>query len=381
MIKNNNRFNYGYTIDSFTLNQLTQYSTEDWKKLGVSILNERAIDLNLDFSDSSVKTKLQEIYNIVITYNLNAQLFQSAVVQLFIEHYDKPNYAQKTFELINFIEYIQPSVYFEKVSSVLLSPPNLPYFLICYPKNGLPLGLYLANSLIRMDINGILYPFLYQTREFRKYPQFYQLMIRYIYSLDSLGLFKAFLSEIFEDLSDRQICFFVLEVIDEYSFFKNNLRLLFYWLFQENRSLKEKSSVLFTEFSTKLASWLLKKEKELSQKEYFIPSYALLSFYHDKMKINKDFFESLICAENIEEKSNFFKLLGEQNSQIKVIEEEASLFVYFPGEMFPLVVPAKFELDFLPFWKSIRTRELKVNELELPIISNKLIVRSRREAA
>jgi hypothetical protein len=322
-------YHYSFFVDSKTLIDLRTYTEREWKRLFDCILNNRAIEPNIDFSNSLYKTRLFEVYDLVCTYDLDPGPFQIALVQTLIEYYDKPAIHQKSLAIIQAVDYVQPSVFYEEMLLLVTSPANR-HMLSVTTGEGFSLYFYLVNAIMKFDLKGDLYNFLMAQCESPHQPEFYQIVIRYLYIHNKGEWFNKFMTQMFTSLADDEVMRYVLLAIDEYSFYKPSLFLIFNWLFNHRKQLEAKNLNVFQKLSDSILDWLVNKERRLQQRGGYFPLFAFVSSNKNLNQLTYEVLNRVVLEVGMDNKSQLLYFLGMRNPMLRFEDRKVELTVKFP---------------------------------------------------
>jgi hypothetical protein len=327
------KYEYEFKLQTITLEKLKSSNLRDWSTIIELILDEKPLPLNINFSSSRIEKKINEIYNIVIKYELDKTLFQQAVVEMLIEDYDKSSqekFKVRNYHLIKVIDYIQPAKFFNQLEYLITNPVYKSIYEI-YSPEGFPLPCHLLNALMFFDSQKSIFEFLKTKIQESHSPVYYQLIIRYLYMHKADEYFVLFMNENYLNLKLPDIKKYVLLAFNELSINKQSVVMIFNWIFPNHKNLEQRDKKLFEAFREDLLMWMIEREDRLKQTAAF---YSLFVFLRSRLpnQLSKDQFDSLLKETGINDRFRFMYFLGAHNSKLRVKDKKGDCKILFAKE-------------------------------------------------
>lgn len=263
-------YHYRYSVDNNTIEKIIGYNTEDWIGLFKSVLANKSLDLNFEFSNFDPVTRIKTLYAILVTKKIPNNSFHEAIVNLFQEIYPLPNLATDSLVLIQIIDYIRPSMYSKRLIQYAINPSYY-YMRDVSGEDNLSLHFHLINALSQLDTGSDLQEYLltlYKS-EGRQIPEYYQVTLRCLYKYASEEEFSSFFNDVFGEMIEtdiyRLVKFTLVESILSTKSFKKLVELLSSY----HRELSEKNKALLHDLIQYLSEWVKRKESKVSNFSYY----------------------------------------------------------------------------------------------------------------
>lgn len=343
--------NYRYSLDKATLQQLQLYKTSDWKQIVNTVLSDMPIEANIDFSNSLKKTRLFELYDIINKYNLNSHYYEEAISHLLIECYNRRSSAERTYHLIQIVDYVQPSTFYPQLEMLLTSPRYDDMFSVQSPE-GFSLSFHLLNALMVFDSSGSLFELLKTRQNENPPPEFYQLMIRYMYVHRKHDAFAEFMNDVFDRLTDPLIRQYVVMSIDEADFEKRSVAMVLNWLFPARKNLGKTNAALYGSLCQELLEWAVEEEERLRHHAAYHSLYAFLSSKVPNT-LTKDVFDEVLKETSVSNKFGLLYYLGKKNPETRMEDKNGLIRVILPdGD--PYIVTSMYNEEIDWFNRGVR---------------------------
>jgi hypothetical protein len=307
-------YQYFSKLDNRTKGSLELLDASGWTDILLDVLNGKSLPYNIDFSESDVTTRLCELYDIVITYELNVRPYQTALVRLLTEYYGNAKKANEIFSLISTVDYVRPALFYNRLELLATKPEYMPMiFVKNKDRYGYSLHFLLINTLMPLDTDRKLLQFLSGLRETKQLPEYYQVTIRYLYSYCGQGEFDAFMSAVFPFMDEAINRDFAIKAFKEYAYYKNELTLVYGWLFRQKRELFDREPGVFLDFARDLLRFLHEDEETLVKtKDYYALVGFLSVYFTRKTPYPTEVFERILTmpANELSNKNKLIRFLG-----------------------------------------------------------------------
>jgi hypothetical protein len=153
-------------------------------------------------------------------------------------------------------------------------------------------------------------------RETKQLPEYYQVTIRYLYSYCGQGEFDAFMNAVFSFMGESINRDFAIMTFKEYVYYKNELSLVYRWLFRHKDELFHQEPRIFLDFAWDLLNALREDEKAPVKSRDYYALVAFLSVYFTRrIPYPTEVFEKVITMP-ANELSNKYKLIRFLASQL-----------------------------------------------------------------
>jgi len=295
----------------------------------------KPLRFNIVFSETDPVTRLCELFNLIETKKIDTNDFRLAIITLLDEFYGKNTKHEEAFYLIQAIDYIKPSRYFTNLQDLVVNPGNQ-HMINVIATNGLSMHFYLINSIMRMDLEESLSTYLINLGSKPRPSEYYQVVARYAYQKNRQSLFNKLLNKIFPFLNEKENLDKVILTIEEYLFYKEDVTLVFSWLFESHVTLKKHD--FFIPFLLKLENML--ESEDYGKAKLYYPTLLLIKLLVGKKLTNK-LFKKVIYGD-IKNKEDFFRFIGFKSKIADVVKGAQEFLVQINTEEDPMT----FELDY-----------------------------------
>ncbi len=261
---------YKYTVDENTVEKLSQLNTENWVAEFKNILTNKSSGFNLEFPKLEPVSRIQTLYDVLVTQNIDTNSFQEAVVNLLQENYPVPKFANQSLTLILAIDYIRPSAYASKLIQFVLNP-SYSYMLKIRGDDNLSLHLHLINALAPLDTRNSLKDYLKSQVSIRgkKLPEYYQVTLRYLYTYSGEEEFSEFFINIFTDLKEPDIYHLVQFTLLESVIATSSFKYLFALLSGHYLTMEENGEAITANLASFLNDWVEKKKEKVKSYSFY----------------------------------------------------------------------------------------------------------------
>lgn len=241
---------YSFNVDKLTIERLSSLSSSQWLEIAENILNGKSISINIDFTESNSLLQFRELFDLLVTHNIDASNYSEALIHLLVERYKRIGQISQKVILVKAIEYIRPSRWFKLLESLILSEE---YFVFSdeVDEDGLKLKYHLINAVMIFDQSeNLIYSFLQNLSNEHQDSEYYQVTLRYIYIYKSLNDFLSFMARIeSHDLTDNDI-FYIESTLHESVLDRKSFKLVYYYL------CEEKETKLKAEIKESIEKWI-----------------------------------------------------------------------------------------------------------------------------
>ena len=315
-------YKYSFPLSDETLGSIRSLDEEGWHRLFIGILKNRPVPYNIDFSEFQPATRLCELYDIVMTYHLDAGPYQIALTRLLSEYYGNEREVNITFSLISAVDYVKPSLHYNRLQQLATKPEYAPMIDAEGP-DGYSIHFHLVNTLMTFDTDRKLLDFLFSLRHKEQRPEYYQVTIRYLYSYCGQPPFDLFMNAIILRLEDSRLREFVVRSFQEVVFYQQDFRLLYCWLFKEKERLSGKEQQpAFLLLSEDIMNWLHTSNEFLRDTKGYDELWAFLStYFKGQFVFTPAMLEKLIRTDETEmyNKQELLPFLGHNYWDMRVV--------------------------------------------------------------
>lgn len=314
---------YPFPVDEYTLNLIRQLNEDALLHIFSTILANKSVDFNIDFTELDALTRLREFYDLLYTYQLDSTgLFDRVLVRLLNASFSRAEHPENTYVLIQLVDYIQPDAYYPTLETLVTYIPVQKDF---KGPDGLNLHFHLISAIMSMDRSYSLYPYLKHLSPAFYFPEYFQITIRYIYMYLDQQVFNDFMHHVFDEFGREEIRNALMLIVDECAYYKKSYILLFNWLLLQCETLKLNNENVFFLMIHDIKLYLQGVLSDSKQWEAYKPLSFLVQSFEPDFKLTSYMFREAagVSEKLLQNKDTFFFYLGQQDGV--VIDEDMLL--------------------------------------------------------
>jgi hypothetical protein len=322
---------------------MQQWDATEWTEILRKLLDHQPIPYNIDFGEPLGHLRILEINAALQKYMVDNSRIVEAAYRLFHQFIRDPHRAQWAYALVELFDVIKPALYFDRLTSLLISSEYNRFFDAVPPVGEFHLRYRLINAIMVLDTGFVLLDHLLSKADKIQPPEYYQVMIRYLYASHRKSYLNQFMNNVFKlDLPHKSLLF-LMRGFQECVYTPGDFEMLYTWISSDILHFHKQRRTLPANrlaFIHGLIIWIEADLKILSKYQNFVPTKAILSPYNKAghFNLSNNLLSEILTYDKyrLKNKYELCEFIGNQNPRMHIAEiqrySDGSAIIGFPNE-------------------------------------------------